>query len=422
MKTRSLLGIVALALVVGASAFLLRPKGAPAQNDPPLQTSSPSPPVLTPEPEPVQTTINLSGQIQSGAQASLSARMPARIAAVPVRQGESVRRGQLLVQLADAELQSQVKTAQAGEAAARALLRKAQAGQEAQRIKADNDIASAQAGLRQAKTKRDQATLAYHAAQEDYRNEKRLAQEGIKKAEVGLARASETLRGLEELARVGGVSKNDLEGARAQVTVAQSDLEMAQTQARRLEAADPAAGESGYRAALARKDREAAQGGVEQAQDALRTAREAKRTLLAVAAQDVRAAEAALEQARAGLSAARTTQNEARLLSPMDGVAASVSARVGETAQPGMPLVTVVSLTGLRAEALVTARQLARLRVGQAATIRLDTHPGRKFAAEISDIARAAEPDGRTFRITFRFRNPVSLRPGQNARITVMVR
>ena len=51
------------------------------------------------------------------------------------------------------------------------------------------------------------------------------------------------------------------------------------------------------------------------------------------------------------------------------GVAASVGARRGETAQPGVPLVTVVSLSGLRVEALVPARQLSSLKVGQSAKV-----------------------------------------------------
>jgi len=49
------------------------------------------------------------------------------------------------------------------------------------------------------------------------------AQEGVRKARWALDRARKTVRDLEELAKVGGVSRSDLEGARMQVTVAQSD-------------------------------------------------------------------------------------------------------------------------------------------------------------------------------------------------------
>ncbi len=365
--------------------------------------------------------LTLLGTVQSGAQAALSVRQPARIAAVYVQEGDRVRRGQLLVQLDASEFAAQERTAQAGVAAAEAQLSKAQVGRKAQKVKADSDVAAAQSGLRQAQAKLRQAILARDAARDEARADRAAAEEGVRKAQVALERAQENLRGLEELSKVGGVSRSDLEGARAQVTVAQSDLETAQAQVRRLEAG-PGNGPS-YRVALAQQDVDAAQAGVRQAQEGLQAALRARRQTLALADQDIRAAEAALAQARAGVVGAQATQRTARLVSPLEGVAASVTAHVGETAQPGVPLVTVVSLAGLYVEALVPARQLARLHVGQAARITVEAQPGRIFPTTLSEIARVAEPGGRTFRVRFRFRTAnVALRHGQTAHITVLAR
>jgi multidrug resistance efflux pump len=195
-------------------------------------------------------------------------------------------------------------------------------------------------------------------------------------------------------------------------------LTSARTQARRLEAG--ATEGTPYRVALAQKDVEAAQEGVRQAQQGVRTAQEAKTQILAVADRDIDAANAALQQAQAGATAAREAGDSMRLTSPMAGIATGVTARVGETAQPGMPLLTVVSLNGLHVEAMVTARQLPGLRLAQRARVTADSAPGRTFEAEVSAIARAAEPDGRSFKVQFRFRAaPTALRPGQSVQITL---
>jgi multidrug resistance efflux pump len=361
--------------------------------------------------------LTLIGSVQSGAQVNLSARLPARIAGVYAREGDAVRKRQLLVLLDAAEATAQTRTAQAGESAAQAQVRKARLGRDAQRVKSDADIAAAQGGLQQAKTKLQQAILARDAARDDTQAELQTAQEGVRKAEAGLEQARRTRQSLEELAKVGGVSKADMEGARTQERLAQSDLDTARAQVRRLQAGPP--GGASYRVALAQQDVDAAQAGVRQAEEGLRTALTARRQTLALAAQDLDAAQAALAQAQAGVEGAHAAQQMTRLSSPMDGMATNLAAHVDEIAQPGMPLVTVVSLGGLRVEALVLARQLGMLRVGQAAQVTVDTQPGRSFPIVVSEIARVAESDGRTFRVKFRFHQPVSLRPGQTARITV---
>lgn len=429
MKTRSLLGILAFALVLGLAAFLLRPRNAPlSKSVTPLQNTAPVTPPSAPNtiPNTVETlseTLTLTGLVQSGAQATLSTRLPARIAAVNIRQGDPVRQGATLIELDTADAQAQVRTAQGAVDAALAQYRKAQSGRVAQRIKAESDVAAARSGLQQAQTKRDQADLARNAARDDAASEKKLAREGVKKAEIALTRAQKTLRDLEALATVGGVSRNDLDGARTQVQIAQSDLVTAKTQESRLDAPDSQEGNGGgYRVAAAIKDVQAAALGVAQAKEGLNAAIKAQQQTLLLADQDVAAARGALEQAQAGLAAARSALAATRLVSPLAGVAASVLARVGETAQPGLPLITVVSLTGLRVEALVTARQLARLKPGQKSQISVETQPGKTFPAAVSDIARVAESDGRTFRVAFRFQNAVALRPNQKARITLTTR
>ena len=402
-----------LAALAGCSHSTETVPNAPQTNAVPA--AAPQSPNDAPAAEPIESTLTLTGIVQSGVRAALTTRQPAKIIYVGVKQGDMAAAGGLLVRLDDAEAAAQERTANAGVVAAVAQVRKAQAGRDAQATKADSDIAAAQSGVEQARLKWEQAKSGVAAARSQDAAEQKLAAGGVRKAELGREQAQKTLHSLEELAKVGGISRNDLEGARTQVQVAQSDLDAAKVQAAQGRTADGIA----FRVANAVQDAQAAKAGLTQAAAGLSAARKAKADVLRVAAQDIRAAQAAVTQAQAGVSAARAAREMFRLVSPIGGTVSDVAARVGETAQPGVPLVTVVSLYSLRVEALVTARQLGRLHIGQAAQIRVDTQPGKIFLAAVSEIARSAEADGRTFRAQFRFRENVFLRPGQTARITL---
>jgi len=417
------MGALGIVLVVGMGAFFLHSR-SDTQETPPRQPQggqtsgvpAPPPPQDKPDPLGETSTLSLIGSVQADALATLSARMPARIVRVGTTEGATVRRGQLLVQLDDAEFRGQERTAQAGVTAAQAQLAKAKAGYAAQRVKADAEVQTAQNGLHLAQQKLQQAALARDAARAEGNADLTAAEEGVHKAEIGLDRAKKTLHDLEELDKVGGVSRNELEGARTQVTLAQSDLDGARAQVKRLKE-----GPNGvsYRVALAQKDVDQAEEGVRQAQQGIETAEEGRKQTLAVADKDTQAAQAALTQAQAGVSSAHAAVLAMQVVSPLDGIATGLAARAGETAQPGVPLVTVVSLASLRVDALVPSRQLPRLPRGQAVKITVDTQPGTTFAANVSEISPIAEPDGRTFRVKFRFPHPVALRPGQTAQITI---
>jgi HlyD family secretion protein len=365
--------------------------------------------------------ITLLGTLLADRQAGLSVVQPARIVAVDVHEGDAVQRGQILIRLDGAQEEAQQRTAAAGVMAAKAQLGKAEAGREAQRIKADADVQTAQAGLKQAQESQRKAILARDAARDDQAAELALAQENARKAQAGLKEAQRRGKSLEELSTVGGVARNDLEAARTQVATAQADLAQAQDQVRRLLAGPgngPGKGLT-YRIAVAEQDVAAAQTSLEQARQGVATAQRARPATLAIAGREVTAADAAVEQAQAGLTGAQSAaQQLTRLASPLDGVVTGLNAHAGETAQPGNPLVTLVSLTGFRIEALATARQLPRLHTGQMAQVTLDTRPDLRLAARLVAISRIAEADGRSYRIRLRLlRSPAGLRPGQTLRV-----
>ena len=428
--TRLLAGGAAMAAVAATSYFLLRPHDKPdsgqgtenrGQVSQPPATSRQSPitskTTLNPQPSP----LNLLGTVMAGAQEQLSVRQPARIVGVYVKEGQAVRVGQLLVQLDTAEVRAGELTAQAGIRAAQAQADKARSGRTAQLVKADSDITTAQAGLTQAQAHLKQAQLGVQAARKSDEAELLTARQAVRKAEADLKTAQTQVRSLEELAKVGGVARNDLEAARTQALLAQTGLESAQAAVRSVQAGPDNQPGVSFRVANALQEATQAQNGVTQAQAGIKTAQSARRQIINTANADIRAAEAGVGQAKAGLANTQIGNQSARLVSHISGVATNVSAHIGETAQPGMSLVTVVYAADSRIEALVPARQLSLVRVGQSARITLDTRPNQLFAAVVSALSTVAEPDGRAFRVTFHFTSPPPrLRVGQRARIQVV--
>ncbi len=361
----------------------------------------------------------LLGVVQAGSQTTLSARLPALIRQVLAREGDLVRRGQLLVELDGRDAYIQQSTAQAGVDAAEAQVRKAMAAREAQRIKSDSDVLAAQSAGKQALIKRRQTEIAVDAARSETQADLAAARDAEKKAQVAVDRASHLLHSLEGLAAVGGVSRNDLEDARTQLKSAEADLDAAHVQVKRLQSSPDRQEGAGYRVAVAQQDLELAITGLQQARDAVRTAQDARKQTLALADQDIRAADAALTQSRSGIANARTASSDTHLKSPIDGQITAVAAHAGENAQPGAPLLTVIGMSDLLVEALVSARQLSALHIGQTARIQTDVAANLSLSAVLSQISHVAEADGRSFRVKFHLLAFSSFRPGQNVRILI---
>ncbi len=312
-------------------------------------------------------------------------------------------------------MQAQLSSARAALAAAATLVQKAEAGRAAQQVKAESDILLARNGLQIAWQKRDTAAVARDSAVSETAADIKTAEQGVTKATTSLEHAKKTLADLETLEKVGGVSRNDLESARMQVSLAQIDLDAATAGVNRIKNGP---GGVPFRVALARADVTAAEQGVQQAESAVRTALAARDKAMAVADSEVHSARASAAQARAAVKSSSDAVTTMCLNSPLDGITSSVTARVGETAQPGSPLVTVVSLKNLRIEALVPARNIPGLRVGLRVSINADTQPGSALHGVVSEIAKVAERDQRTIKVRFRLIGGPNLRPGLGARIT----
>jgi macrolide-specific efflux system membrane fusion protein len=110
-----------------------------------------------------------------------------------------------------------------------------------------------------------------------------------------------------------------------------------------------------------------------------------------------RTGEAALRSARVMLRAAQDRVRYTKLISPIDGTVIQRGIEVGEVVVPGVqatfegkPLLTVADLSILLIQVDLNQIDVAKVELGQQASLTLDALPGRTYQAKITRIAPAS--------------------------------
>lgn len=130
------------------------------------------------------------------------------------------------------------------------------------------------------------------------------------------------------------------------------------------------------------------------ARDQAESALAASSAALEAAERQPAAIEAQIDQARAQLQAAEAAAREAQLdlqdtvvRSTLDGRVGDRTVRVGQYAQPGTRLMTIVPVQDIYLEANFKETQIGRMRPGQPATISVDALPGVELHGTVSSLA-----------------------------------
>lgn len=102
--------------------------------------------------------------------------------------------------------------------------------------------------------------------------------------------------------------------------------------------------------------------------------------------------------AQASLRTALFNARHARIEAPADGIVLRRLAEPDEQVAAGQPVLVVGATTaGWIVRASLADRDIVRVREGDAAAVTLDAYPGRQFAAEVTEIAAAADPETGTY-------------------------
>jgi HlyD family secretion protein len=107
--------------------------------------------------------------------------------------------------------------------------------------------------------------------------------------------------------------------------------------------------------------------------------------------EDIDAARGRLEQAQARAAELDAQLNECQLTTPADAVVETVSVRPGDLVQPGRIVLSLLEPSQLWIKIYLPETDLARVRLGQPAQVRVDSFPGRGFTGHVGQIASQAE-------------------------------
>jgi RND family efflux transporter MFP subunit len=124
--------------------------------------------------------------------------------------------------------------------------------------------------------------------------------------------------------------------------------------------------------------------------------------------------------AKGAVAEARTMLGYVEIVAPFDGVVTKKGAEVGDLALPGKPLVVIEDPSALQLEADVPEGIAAHLKRDARLSVRVDAISS-ELEGVVSEIAPAADPVSRTFRVKLEVPQKAGLMPGQFARLAVPI-
>ncbi len=223
--------------------------------------------------------------------------------------------------------------------------------------------------------------------------------------------------------------------ARAQLSGARTNAVYAAREAARFQGLAAQGVETAERAAQARNQKDQADTTVRTAAAALVAAERQAATLKAQIAQ----ADAGVGAQAAALKTARINLGDTLLRASIGGRIGDKSVRLGQLVQPGQRLMSVVPTDDIYLVANFKETQIGRMRIGQAATVKVDAVGADRIDAVVDSFAPGTgaqfallPPENATGNFTkivqrvpvrFRLRTPAAVRdhllPGLSAKVTV---
>jgi membrane fusion protein YbhG len=314
--------------------------------------------------------IVLSGRIE-GDDSAVAAKTTGRILEVRVREGDSVKAGDVIAVLDDEQLRSREQAARSGLQAAEANARiaKAQIDVLHQQLKqnqlligqaklgAEGSVSQAEADLAAAQSDLAQRQAAYELALFDRDAYTKLAKTGAvseRQGKLAVSTADQDAAAVE-------AAKRRVAAAQASLTMAQANL------------SNPAI-------------RESQVSGVE--------------TQIAQQQAQIASVMADSQRARAQLAEAEANRQDLTILAPFEGTVMTRAAEPGEVVQAGTAIITLLDLTKVYLRGFVPEGQIGKVAVGQPAHIFLDSNPKQALNAYVSRVDPAATftPENTYFR------------------------
>ncbi|GBC82382.1 Macrolide export protein MacA [bacterium HR10] len=277
----------------------------------------------------LESKVTANGEVRPRNFVNMTSEVPGRVIEIYVKEGDWVKAGTPLLKIDPTQISSEAESSQANLQAARAEVQNAQVQVDAAR----NNVLNVQASLAAAKYELERAKADLTFAEEEFRRREQLLEQGV-------------------------ISRAEYDRARASYRGAQALVEAQQQRVQQLEA---------------------------QLRDAQIRVRQAQAQL--------RSAQARVAQIQANYKSALDRLAKTIQKAPIDGVVANLPVRVGQYVLASFsttPLLTIADMSEINVEVQVDETDIARVRVGQKARIRVDALGDQELEGVVSEVGRAA--------------------------------
>jgi HlyD family secretion protein len=315
--------------------------------------------------------IPVSGNLEL-TQVDLSFKTAGRMTELNVREGDFVKKGDVIARLDSAQLDQQLLRDQASVASAQSSLQQLQTSIQYQQATIDSDISTRRAELAQAQARLDEL-LAGSRPQEIQQ-----AQSAMVDAKAWNDQARSDWERAQTLFAREDISKQQYDQARAKLDSTAAQLRQSEEKLALVKEGPRTQEIAGARAQVAR------------AQAAVQTA-EANRIEVRRKQQELTARRAEIERNNAQAGMTRTQIADALLVSPIDGVVLVKAAEAGEVIAAGSTIVSLGDLEHPWLRAYINETDLGRVKIGGKARLSTDSFPGKVYEGHISFIASEAE-------------------------------
>ncbi|OGH55855.1 MAG: hypothetical protein A3G34_00350 [Candidatus Lindowbacteria bacterium RIFCSPLOWO2_12_FULL_62_27] len=385
-KGRIFLALIGAAILAACGSKLSTPGAA----DKPA--AGPPPPLV--EVAPVATermveTIETVGTLEASEVVQVKPEVAGRIVRLGFDEGQTVKKGDILVELDPAKLQQDIEVASARLLQIRQTVlqqRKQLASARAQILQAQAGIDQARQTVRETLARRVRARAVLERARQDENRTRALFEKEFK-------------------------TQDDLE--RAITTVKQAEADVAAADAS-LSGVD---GEETHERHPLVKQARAALAAAHAAEQALQAS-------LGDAAGDDAPVDVhpEVQRAQAELNLQQARMNDLTLIAPMDGVLSVRRVAVGDFVDKGALMFELVDLSSVKSAFHVPERYLSRIRSGQAAELRVTPWPDDLFRGTVYYIDPTVDEKTRSVLMKMRIQNPSRrLKPGLFADVRITV-
>lgn len=165
----------------------------------------------------IEQSVEITGNLAALDQVTLSSKVPGRLAAVYVREGDSVGAGQVVAMLDQDDAKRSFESAQEGVQSAHARLSQARTTAKVTKIQSDAAIMQAKASLKSAKAR-------FEVAKSPARNQEKLVAENrVVAAKANLDNKEADYKRYKQLLDKGAISESTFDMYKTQLTIAETD-------------------------------------------------------------------------------------------------------------------------------------------------------------------------------------------------------